>query len=437
MPPIVAIVGRPNVGKSTLFNKLTRSRAALVDDQPGITRDRIYAGAVFEGRDLTLVDTGGLDSISEDPLLRQMSNQADTAINEAAAVILVTDAREGLLPADRDVAERLRIKNKNIFIAANKIDGPELEHLMWDFYSLGMEKVFPVSALHGYGITSLVEEIAKTLPDAEGIEPQERRISAAIIGKPNVGKSSLINRILEDERLIVSELPGTTRDSVDISIKSQGTEFIFIDTAGIRKKGRVKDKIEKFSVAKALESIGRCDIAVIVIDAEEGVSEQDARIASLAASDGKGVIVAVNKSDLIDGKKDQIKRLKDSLSFQLRFVSFAPSIFLSAMTGKGVRKIFYLLSSLYSEISTRISTASVNKAVEEIVSQHPPVHSGKGSLKISYATQAGIRPPTFVLFVNKPDLMTASYERYLINSLREQLKLPHSPIKIVAREKRK
>jgi len=204
MPPIVAIVGRPNVGKSTLFNKLTRSRAALVDDQPGITRDRIYAGAVFEGRDLTLVDTGGLDSISEDPLLRQMSNQADTAINEAAAVILVTDAREGLLPADRDVAERLRIKNKNIFIAANKIDGPELEHLMWDFYSLGMEKVFPVSALHGYGITSLVEEIAKTLPDAEGIEPQERRISAAIIGKPNVGKSSLINRILEDERLIVS-----------------------------------------------------------------------------------------------------------------------------------------------------------------------------------------------------------------------------------------
>ncbi len=437
MPPIIAIVGRPNVGKSTLFNKLSRSRAALVDDQPGITRDRIYARAVFEGTELTLVDTGGLDSLSEDPLLKQMSNQADTAIDESLLVILVTDAREGLLPADRDVAERLRIKDKKVFVAANKIDGPEIEHLMWDFYSLGMEDVFPISALHGYGIASLVEGIAKELPAAESIEPQGKRIAAAIIGKPNVGKSSLINRILDDERLIVSELPGTTRDSVDISVNAEGIEFIFIDTAGIRKKARVKEKIEKFSVAKALESLKRCDIAVIVIDAEEGVTEQDARICSLAANEGKALVVAVNKWDLIEGKRDQIKKLKDNISFQLRFVSFAPSIFLSAMTGKGVRKIFSLLSSLYSEISTRLNTPAVNKAVGEIVSQHPPPRSGKGQLKISYATQAGIRPPTFVLFVNKPDLMTVSYERYLTNRMREELNLPHSPIKIVVREKAK
>jgi GTP-binding protein len=432
MPPVIAIVGRPNVGKSTLFNRLTRSRSALVDDQPGVTRDRIYGRAAEAA--VTLVDTGGFDAEARDPILEQVASQVDRAVSEADAVILVVDGRQGLVPADREMAERLRHQGKRIYLAVNKIDGPELDHLAWDFYALGLEDVCAVSALHGYGIQGLLSLISSN--SEEGVVPSNTEaIRVAVIGRPNVGKSSLINRLLQDDRLIVSEMPGTTRDAVDILITVGKRNYVFVDTAGIRKKARVYEKIEKFSVEKALESIKGCSIALVLIDGGEGIAEQDARICNYAAREGKGLIVAVNKFDLVEKDMSAVKRLKDEMAGQLRFASYAPTLFLSAATGKGTRKIFPLLDDLYGEISRRIPTSLVNSAIEKMLAETPPPRSGRRQLKVYFATQTGIRPPTFVLFVNSPALVTVSYERYLANRIRTDLGFPRSPVRIVIRQK--
>lgn len=430
MPAIIVIVGRPNVGKSTLFNRLSRSRNALVDDRPGITRDRLYAPVSFEGIPFTLVDTGGFDDVGADPLQQKMTDQVKKAIDEADRIVFMVDGRQGLMPGDDEIADILRRSRKKIFVAVNKIDSPEHEHLSLDFFSFGMDPVYPVSAVHGYGVKSLMNDLTKDLPASEDIKVDENQIRVAVLGKPNAGKSSLINRIIGTERLVVSELPGTTRDAVDTAFSYHGKEYLLIDTAGIRKKAKVKEKIEKFSMIKALKSIDRCHIAVILLDATQGVTEQDARICGYAFEQAKGIVLAVNKWDLIRGNTREIKILDNEIDRQLNFISFAPRINLSALTGERVMKILEKIDSIYMQFSQRIPTAAVNTAIKLMIERHPPPRIGRGRLKFLYATQVRTRPPTFVVFVNRPDMIHFSYERFLINQIRKQFQLELLPIKV-------
>ena len=435
MSSIIAIVGRPNVGKSTLFNRLSRSRDALVDQEPGITRDRLYAYIRWEDTPLTIIDTGGFDDSDHEPLLKQVREQVVKAIEEADRIIFMVDGPQGFMPGDEDIANLLRRYEKTVFLAVNKIDGPEHDHLIHDFHSLGVEKVYPLSAAHGYSLKPCMEKVVYDLPKHEPEREDDRRIRVAVLGRPNVGKSSLINRILGFERLLVSELPGTTRDSVDTLFTWQGNEYLLIDTAGLRRKGRVKEKIEKFSMIKALRSLDRCHVAVILLDAAAGITEQDARICGYAFERGRGLVLAVNKWDLV--KKDpETKRLLDeALERQLRFVSFAPRINLSALTGERVKKLFEKIDLLYEQLCKRISTGAINKALEDMTRRKPLPRIGRGSLKLYYATQTGIRPPTFVVFANRPDKVHFSYKRFMINQLRERFELSHTPIRLVFRKK--
>jgi GTP-binding protein len=430
MATTIVIVGRPNVGKSTLFNRLSRSRDALVDNIPGITRDRLYASIIYDGVPLTLVDTGGFEDLGQDPLLEKVKDQVQVAIKEADKVIFIVDGREGIMPGDEELADFLRRSRKSLFLVANKIDGPELEHLTHDFHGLGMEPVYPVSAAHGYGIKSLMQEIIEDLPESEIENKDTGYLRVAVLGRPNTGKSSLINRILGLDRLVVSELPGTTRDAVDTIFTYRGKDYLLIDTAGIRRKARVKKKIEKYSMIKALKSLDRCHIAAILIDATEGVSEQDARIFGYALERGRGVVLVVNKWDLIKGDSRKSKELDNSIDRQLQFISFAPRINLSALTGQRVMKLFDKINLVYDQFSRRISTSSVNSAIQKMIEKHPPPRIGRGRLKFLYATQPRTRPPTFVVFVNRPDMVHFSYERFLINQLRTHFHLEFTPIKI-------
>lgn len=435
MEPLIAIVGRPNVGKSTLFNRLSRSRAALVDDRPGITRDRLYASINYEGLLLTLVDTGGFDDMAQDTLSEKVRDQVEAAISEADRIIFMVDARQGVTPGDEEMARILRRSQKKIFLAANKIDGPEHDNLAHDFYKFGVESAYPISAAHGYGIRSLMHDIVKDLPIPKPVEYHDGQIRVAILGRPNVGKSSLINRILGLERVVVSKEPGTTRDAVDTPFFYGGKEYLLIDTAGIRRKARVKEKIEKFSMIKALKSLDRCHIATILLDASQGISEQDARICGYAFEQGRGVVLAVNKWDLVKGDARKQKLLNDSIERQLKFISFAPRVNLSALTGERVMKLFKKIDPLYEQFSRAISTASVNRALQEIIKRHPPPRIGRTRLKFSYATQTRTRPPTFVVFVNKPGAVHFSYERFLINQLRSHFRLELTPIRLRFRKK--
>jgi len=430
MAPIIVIVGRPNVGKSTLFNRLTRSKSALVDNRPGLTRDRLYAQVYYEGFPLILVDTGGFDDLGSDPLLGKVRNQVEKAIKEADRIIFLVDGRQGVIPGDEEMAGILRRSQKKVFLAVNKIDGPEHETLSLDFYRLGVDSVHPISAAHGYGIKSFMQGLIGDLPKSEPDKRSDEEIRVAILGRPNVGKSSLINKILGLDRIVVSKLPGTTRDTVDTRFPYKGKEYLLIDTAGIRRKARVKEKIDKFSMIKALKTLDRCHVATILLDAGQGVSEQDARICGYAFEQGKGVILAVNKWDLIKGNMRKQRLLDDAIERKLRFISFAPRVNISALTGERVMKLFGEINLLYGQFSKRINTSSVNKAVQKIIEKHPPPRAGRTRLKFFYATQAGIRPPTFVIFVNKPDMIHFSYERFLTNQLRENLRLEFTPIKI-------
>ena len=435
MLPIVAIVGRPNVGKSTLFNRLAKKRNALVDDIPGITRDRLYATIEWDDRNLTIVDTGGFDASHIDGISNRIKEQVGTAIEEADLVILLFDGKTGPMVADEELIMLLRQSEKKVVYAVNKIDGPEHEHLSAEFYSFGIDKVFAISSAHGYGIGSLMEQLIEDLPVIEPPQEDEDRIKIAIIGRPNVGKSSLINRIVGSDRLIVSELPGTTRDSVDISFERTGKPYLIIDTAGIRRRGRVKEKIEKFSIMKALKAINRCHISVILLDSQSGVYDQDTKICGYALERGCGMVIAFNKWDLVKNKSPLLTSLENSIDRQLGFVSFVPKVNISALTGERVNKLFTVIDKVWGQYNVHVSTPDMNKMLEKIVNKHPPPSMSGRRPKFFYATQVSTHPPTFIFFVNRANSIQASYKRYLINQLREQCGLTLIPIKVFFRER--
>jgi GTP-binding protein len=435
MTSIIAIVGRPNVGKSTLFNRLSRSRDAIVDDQPGITRDRLHAFIRWGGTPLTIIDTGGFADSDHEPLVVQVKEQVAKAIHEADRIIFMVDGPQGIMPGDEDVNDLLRRSQKKVFLAVNKIDGPEHDHLAHDFYRLGVAKVYPVSAAHGYGLKALMGDVVEELPKLEPEMEDEGQIRVAVLGRPNVGKSSLINRILGFDRLVVSERPGTTRDSVDTLFSWRGSEYLLIDTAGIRRKARVKEKIEKFSMIKALRSLERCHIAVILLDPAAGIADQDARICGYAFERSRGIVLAVNKWDLVKKDLEKKRLLEKALERQLKFVSFAPRINLSALTGERVKKLFEKIDLLYGQFCQRISTGAVNRVLEDMMLKRPPPKIGRGRLKFFYVTQTAIRPPTFVVFVNRPEMVHFSYRRFMINQLRDRFDLTHTPLKLIFRKR--
>ncbi len=437
MSSIIAIVGRPNVGKSTLFNRLSRSRGSLVDDQPGVTRDRIYATVNWEGKSFILVDTGGFDEQDQGPFSDQIKQQVLNAVEEADQIIFMMDGRKGLLPADEEVAAILRHYDKKIYTVVNKIDGPEKEDLLYEFYKLGAGTLYPLSSAHGYGLKSLMGDIAESTTGEASVPDSPDQIRVAILGRPNAGKSSLVNRILGLDRLLVSELPGTTRDSIDIRFTRNNQEYLLIDTAGIRRKSKVKDKIDKFSMIKAIRTIERCHIAIIMVDADAGVSEQDARICGYALDRMRGVILAVNKWDLIKGDTERIKKLNLAIERQLNFVSYAPRINISALTGERVIKIFNKIDMVFEQFNMRVNTGAVNRLIEEMIYKRPPPLVGRTRLKFYYATQTGTRPPTFVVFVNHPKAVHFSYERFIINQIRGNFGLDNIPVRVVFRERKR
>lgn len=436
MTPVVAIVGRPNVGKSTLFNRMTRSRSALVDNFPGVTRDRHYADTAWDDIEFTVVDTGGFTDADEGGFARQIREQVHQAMDDADVIVLVLDGKGGLSPYDTDLIGLLRGISKPVFYAVNKIDGPEREEQLHDFYALGVEDLYPVSAEHGYGFNDFMDELVHKLPETtreEASEPEAIRV--AVVGRPNVGKSSLINHILGEERLLVSDVAGTTRDAIDALVRVDGDPFVFIDTAGIRRKGRVSRKLEKFSILKALRSLDECDVALVVLDASEGITEQDMAVAGYAYERGCGCVMVLNKWDLVEKEAGTAKEFQRRLEEAAKFLSFAPSLTVSALSGQRVRRVFGLIKTVYGQYCTRIGTGPLNQILEKALSQHePPLHQGK-RLKFYYSTQVSVKPPTFVCFVNYPEAVHFSYKRYLVNQIREGAGLDRTPLRLLFRQR--
>jgi len=434
MKPIVAIVGRPNVGKSTFFNRVTGKRNALVDDFPGVTRDRHYGDATWNDIDFTLVDTGGFSGGDEDDFARKIRSQILLAIEDADVIILLLDGKSGISPFDEDIVRILRPLSKPVFYAVNKIDGVEQEDRLYDFYSLGIEKIYPVSAEHRYGITEFLDDLVDILPKTAPETPLDI-IRLAVVGKPNVGKSSLINRILGQNRLLVSDIPGTTRDAVDSEFEINEKSYLLIDTAGIRRKARVSKKLEKFSIIKALKSLERCDVALIVIDAHHGITEQDINIAGYAFDRGCGCIFLLNKWDLVEKDNKTAKTYYDRLRMEAKFLNFAPVMSISALTGLRVLKIFDLVEEVYRQYILRIGTGQLNKIIEQAISRNEPSLFRGRRLKFYYTVQVSVAPPTFVSFVNYPDAVHFSYRRYLLNQIRKGAGLDKTPIRIVFRKR--
>jgi len=435
--PIIAIVGPPNVGKSTLFNRLAKKRRAIVADEPGTTIDRNYAEVTWEGRPLTMVDTGGFEPNPERDLMAQMKEQTLLAIEEADAVIHLSDGRTGLTPADREMAALLRKTKKPVFFAVNKIDAPKHASLTAEFYELGVAPIYPISALHGYGIYELMEDVVASLPKSTiaNEEQDEDEIRLAVIGRPNVGKSSLVNRILGQNRTVVNPQPGTTRDAIDTPFTYGGRHYLLIDTAGIRKKSRISLTLEKYSVLSALKTIDRCDIALIVVDATEGITEQDVKIAGLAYEEGKACLFVVNKWDAIEKNNETVGYYVKAIRDKAKFLDFAPIIFVSALSGQRVMKIFPLIEDVYVQYTKRIPTAEVNRVCRSIIDENPPprVHARENSF--TFMTQVSTRPPTFVFFVREPEAIHFSYERFLRNRLREAFGFFYVPIRLIFRKK--
>ncbi|WP_300674513.1 ribosome biogenesis GTPase Der [Desulfoluna sp.] len=436
MKPIVAIIGRPNVGKSTLFNRITRSRKALVDNMPGVTRDRHYGEALWNDAPFLLVDTGGYLIDDDDAFAGAIRDQVTQAVAEADAVVMVLDGKGGISPYDRDLVMILRETHTKIFYVVNKIDGENQEGNLYDFYSLGIDHPYPVSGEHGYGVPDFLDELVASFPEAAAYpKDDDEIINVAVVGRPNAGKSSLINRLTGQQRLVVSDVAGTTRDAIDTMMKRDGQLYRFIDTAGIRRKGKVKDKLEKFSVLKAIKSMDRCDVALILIDSAEGVTDQDVTVAGYAHENGCGVIFVFNKWDLVPADEKSPKLFKERLDMGAKFLTFAPYSTISALTGQRVEKIFAQIRSVYDQYNTRISTGDVNRIIEWATERTPPpLHKGK-RLKFFYSTQVAVKPPTFVSFVNYPEAVHFSYRRFLMNQLREYTKLDQTPIKLLYREK--
>ncbi len=434
MKPIVAIVGRPNVGKSTFFNRVTRSKDALVDNFPGVTRDRIYGDASWNDIEFTLVDTGGFTLEDEDDFAQQIRFQVQQAIEDADVIILLLDGKQGISPFDKDIVEILRSITKPVFYAVNKIDDQEQEKNMYDFCSLGIDKLYPVSAEHRYGISDFLDDLILALPEFAPEKSQDI-IKLAVVGRPNVGKSSLINRILGENRLLVTDIPGTTRDAIDTVCDINGISYLLIDTAGIRRKGKVSKKLEKFSIIKALRSLDRCDVALIVMDADEGITEQDINIAGYAFERGCGCILLLNKWDLIKKDSKTAKKYYDRLRMEAKYLNFAPAITISALTGQRVSKIFKLVDEVYSQYAIRIGTGQLNRILDQAIKKNEPsLHRGK-RLKFYYATQVSAKPPTFICFVNYPDAVHFSYKRYLINQIRAEAGLDKTPVRLFFRQR--
>ncbi len=434
MKPVVAIVGPPNAGKSTLFNRLTKTRNALVDDSPGVTRDRLYASAAWDGTEFDLVDTGGFYIEDKEEFAEKTHDQLRRAIAEADAVILLFDGAYGISAYDRDLADLVREFDVAVFCAVNKIDNPEREENLYDFYSLGIESLYPVSSAHGHGLTALLDDLAAVLPETKP-EKTGEPVKMAVLGRPNVGKSSLINRILGQERIIVSEIAGTTRDTIDTLCEVNNRPYLLIDTAGLRRKAKVKQRLEKYAVAKAVESLDRCDIALIMLDAEAGITEQDVRIAGYAYEKGRACIFLLNKWDLVEKNDRVFKQIKDEIRYRAGYMSFAPVLTVSALTGRRVPKIFEFADAVYAQYSRRIATGPLNRIIESATERtEPSMHRGR-RLKFYYAAQTGIKPPTFVCFVNYPEGVHFSYQRYLINRIREAAGLDLVPIRLWLRKR--
>lgn len=435
--PVVAIVGRPNVGKSTLFNKLIGSRLSIVDDTPGVTRDRIYGDCEWLNHNFLLVDTGGIEPYSTDVILSQMRTQAEIAIETADVIILVTDLKCGVVASDMEVASMLQKSNKPIVLCVNKCDSigaPDPE--FYEFYNLGLGDPIAVSSVHGHGTGDLLDEVIKFFPEQEEEEVEDEEIiNVAVIGKPNVGKSSLINRISGTDRAIVSNIAGTTRDTTDTYIENKYGKFNFIDTAGLRRKSRVNDNIEKYSIIRARMAVERANVCVIMIDATEGFTEQDSKVAGIAIEQGKACIIAVNKWDAVEKDGNTMKEFREKLSIDFSFMSYAPFIFISAKTGIRIDKLYEMIVHVHSQNSMRISTGKLNEVLGIATARvQPPTDKGK-RLKIYYMTQASTRPPTFVFFVNNSELFHFSYQRYLENQIREIFGLDGTPVRFIVRER--
>jgi len=434
--PTVAIIGRPNVGKSTFFNYIVGKRISIVQDTPGVTRDRIYAETNWRGIDFTVVDTGGIEPESEDILLSQMREQADIAVSIADVILFITDVKQGVTPEDKDIALMLKKSKKTVILVCNKADGlGRTTDDIYEFYNLGLGDPYPVSAKNALGIGDLLDAVYDGLPKSKGVEEDSTVTKVAIIGKPNVGKSSLVNKILGENRVIVSNIAGTTRDAIDSEFENEFGKYVFIDTAGIRRKSKVTETLERYSVMRTQLAIERSDVCLLMLDANEGVSDQDAKIAGEAHEAGKGVIIVVNKWDEYEKDTNTTEKYKKEVYNKLAYLSYAPILFISAKTGQRVNKLYELINTVASQNALRVSTAILNQVLNEAIAiVQPPTDKGK-RLKIFYMTQAATKPPTFVVFVNDKQLFHFSYERYLINQLRKEFVLTGTPIRMIVREK--
>ncbi|MCI8710536.1 MAG: ribosome biogenesis GTPase Der [Dorea sp.] len=435
--PVVAIVGRPNVGKSTLFNALAGQKISIVKDTPGVTRDRIYADVSWLDRDFTMIDTGGIEPESKDIILSQMREQAQIAIDTADVIIFITDVRQGLVDADSKVADMLRRSAKPVVLVVNKVDS--FEKFMpdvYEFYNLGIGEPVPVSAASRLGLGDMLDEVISHFPEKSGEEEEDERPRIAIVGKPNVGKSSIINKLLGEQRVIVSDIAGTTRDAIDTEIVHGGREYVFIDTAGLRRKSRIKEELERYSIIRTVTAVERSDVVLVVIDAAEGVTEQDAKIAGIAHERGKGVIIVVNKWDAIEKDDRTMKKYEDEVRRVLSYMPYAEIMYVSAQTGQRLVKLYDMIDMVIENQTLRVATGVLNEIVMEAVAmQQPPSDKGK-RLKIYYATQVSVKPPTFVIFVNDRELMHFSYIRYLENKIREAFGFRGTSLKFFIRERK-
>ena len=434
--PTVAIIGKPNVGKSTFFNYIVGSRISIVEDTPGVTRDRVYAETNWRGRNFTVVDTAGIEPESEDIIVSQMREQAKIAIDIADVILFLTDIKQGVTAADQEIALMLKKSKKPVVLVCNKADNMSRDrNEIYEFYNLGLGEPYPVSAANALGIGDVLDAIYESFPEKKEGEDEDDRIKVAVIGKPNVGKSSLINKILGENRTIVSSIAGTTRDAIDTEYENQYGKYVLIDTAGIRRKSKVTESIEKFSIMRTLLAIERADVCLMMIDANEGVTEQDAKIAGEAHEAGKGIIIVVNKWDEYEKETGTLEKYKKEVYNKLSYLSYAPIIFISAKTGQRVEKLFSMINRVAEQNAMRISTAVLNQVINEAIALvQPPTDKGR-RLKILYGTQASTKPPTFVIFVNNKELFHFSYERYLVNQIRKEFGLEGTPVRIIVREK--
>ncbi|KIL48944.1 GTP-binding protein Der [Jeotgalibacillus alimentarius] len=433
--PVVAIVGRPNVGKSTIFNRIVGERVSIVEDTPGVTRDRIYNSAEWLNHDFNIIDTGGID-IGDEPFLEQIRQQAEIAIDEADVIIFMTNGREGVTSADEHVAKILYKSNKPVVLAVNKVDNPEMRDQIYDFYSLGFGEPYPISGSHGLGLGDLLDAAAEHFDQTDLDDYGEEVIKFSLIGRPNVGKSSLVNSLLGEERVIVSNVAGTTRDAVDTPYKYDGQEYVIIDTAGMRKKGKVYESTEKYSVLRALRAIERSDVVLVLIDGEEGIIDQDKKIAGYAHDAGRAVVIVVNKWDAVEKDEKTMDKFEKTIRAHFQFLDYAPVVFVSALTKKRIHTLLPVINMASENHSMRVQSSILNEVVMDAVAMNPtPTDHGK-RLKIFYATQVAVKPPTFVIFVNEPELMHFSYERFLENRIREAFGFEGTPIRLIARARK-